>query len=200
MKDDETRSETGQPALSPNTFVRALLIFTILCGGCSRQEPTEPVTPPETLSPETLSEIFGDDTDFSALLLDEPFPPPPQIPPTPPQPRPALPETGPLLVSDIKILEGKLDTKDVHKNFRRRQRALLTCYALTLVDNPKGQGKVVVQLTLDERGRVTEALITENAIGDTLSGCLLSRLKRFRFSLDPNPTGKIEVHLELSPQ
>jgi hypothetical protein len=82
---------------------------------------------------------------------------------------------------------------------RRRQARLLDCYAITLRENPKGRGKVGIQLTFNERGRVTETLILENTVGEYLSECLLKKLQRFRFPDNPNPKGQVKAQLEFSP-
>jgi hypothetical protein len=107
---------------------------------------------------------------------------------------------APLVISNIQVLQGALEVAAVHKDFRRRQGSLLNCYAITLREAPQGQGKVGIQLTFNERGRVTEALILENTVGDYLSECLLKKLKRFRFPDKPNPKGQVKAQLVFSLQ
>jgi len=203
MKRHATFSETGQNPPRSTTLALALLLFTSLGWGCSQPERTALVAPPAKTATETtpvvdLASIFGD-VDIEAAFSSTQLPAPPQTPP-PDLPRPDPPRTASVVVGDIKVLEGSVDPKVIRKDFRRRQGSLLRCYLKTLNETPTGQGKVVVQLTLDERGHVSEALIPENAMDSSLSACLLARLKRFRFPREPNPEGKVEVHLEFSPQ
>ena len=97
------------------------------------------------------------------------------------------------------MLQGAHEVPAVHKDFRSRQSRLRDCYAISLREYPQGQGKVRIQLTFNERGRVTEALIFENTVGEYLSECLLSNLKRFQFPDKPNPKGQVKAQLEFSP-
>jgi hypothetical protein len=164
-----------------------LILITLLLGGCPREQ-KQP----------TLDEILGN-TDLLDNALSHDANSNIRTGP-PPSPPPPLPKTGPLVISNIQVLQGALEVPAVHKDFRRRQARLLDCYAITLRKNPKGQGKVGIQLTLNERGRVTETLILENTVGEYLSECLLKKLQRFRFPDKPNPKGQVKAQLEFSPQ
>jgi hypothetical protein len=162
-----------------------LAVVVFLFGGCSKKEEHP-----------TLDEIFGD-----GRLLDSALSHPSQraerTGPPPPAP-PPLPETAPIGFSDIQVLQGPLEVAIVHKELRRRQESLRRCYAFSLREHPEGQGKVGILITFNERGRVTEALISENRVGEYLSGCLLSALRRFRFPGKPISKGQVQVQLEFS--
>jgi hypothetical protein len=163
-----------------------LIIVSLLVCGCSKE-------PPPSKLESVLSEVLGDAGTLFPAVSQPKFAPPPK-----PMPPAIRPKTGPLLLSNIKVGQSSISVSAIVKNIRRRQGALLQCYLRTLLKNPKGQGTVIVQFTLDERGHVGETRVRQDPIGNGLSGCILSRFKRFRFPKEPDPTGQMEVHLGFS--
>ncbi|MCC6808435.1 MAG: energy transducer TonB [Deltaproteobacteria bacterium] len=84
-------------------------------------------------------------------------------------------------------VDGALDPQDIARVVKTRMAAIKECYERELKRNPKLAGKVVVRFTIDEEGRVTQASIEENTLGEKAVGaCIVSRFERFRF---PKPEG-----------
>lgn len=82
---------------------------------------------------------------------------------------------------------GVLDSNAIAKVVRRRRGAVKNCYEKQLKRNPKLSGKVKVQFTILESGRVREARVVQDSIGDPAVGkCIVRNVKRWRF---PRPDG-----------
>lgn len=82
---------------------------------------------------------------------------------------------------------GVLDSRAIASVVSRRKRAIQSCYEKQLKRNPKLAGKVKVQFTINEMGRVGEARVVEDTTGDRQVGvCIVSQIKRWRF---PRPDG-----------
>ncbi len=82
---------------------------------------------------------------------------------------------------------GVLDGNSIAKVVRRRKGAIKNCYERQLKRNPKLSGKVKVQFTILESGRVGQTRILEDSVGDPQVGrCIASAMKRWRF---PKPDG-----------
>lgn len=82
---------------------------------------------------------------------------------------------------------GALDMKAVSKVVNRRKRSVQGCYEKELKRNPDLSGKVKVQFTVLESGRVGDVQLLEDTIGDDGVGkCIVRQVKRWRF---PKPEG-----------
>lgn len=82
---------------------------------------------------------------------------------------------------------GALDMAAVSKVVGRRKGAVKSCYEKQLKRNPKLAGKVKVQFTILESGRVSDVRIVEDSTRDDEVGkCIVNRMKRWRF---PKPQG-----------
>ncbi len=82
---------------------------------------------------------------------------------------------------------GVLDTNSIAKVVGRRKGAVKSCYEKQLKRNPKLAGKVKVQFTILESGRVGQARVVEDTTGDPAVGtCIANAMKRWRF---PKPDG-----------
>ncbi len=82
---------------------------------------------------------------------------------------------------------GVLDTNSIAKVVRRRKGAIKNCYEKQLKRNPKLAGKVKVQFTILESGRVGSARVMLDTTGDPAVGkCIANAMKRWRF---PKPDG-----------
>jgi len=162
-------------------------LLVLLLWGCPREQ-KQPTLEEILGDAELLKDAFADNT-LSNVRTGPPPPPPPP-----------LPKTGPVIISDIQVLQGALQVPAVHKNFLRRQGSLRNCYAATLRESPKNQGQVGVKLAFDERGRVTEALILESTMTHPISDCLLAKLKRFRFPKQSDSQSQVKALLKFSPQ
>lgn len=82
---------------------------------------------------------------------------------------------------------GTLDQNEIAQQVNRRKGAITACYEKQLKKNPKLSGKVKVQFTIQESGRVDEARVIEDSTGDGAVGqCIVENIKRWRF---PKPDG-----------
>ncbi|MCK5808201.1 AgmX/PglI C-terminal domain-containing protein [bacterium] len=83
-------------------------------------------------------------------------------------------------------IDGSMDSKSVSKVVRRHSRAIKRCYEKALKANPKLKGKIVVDWTINMKGRVEHAAIASDTIRDSgMKKCILSTVRRMRF---PKPT------------
>ncbi|MCA9543548.1 MAG: TonB family protein [Myxococcales bacterium] len=77
---------------------------------------------------------------------------------------------------------GVLDSEEIAKVVRRRKTAIKSCYERQLKRNPKLQGAVKVQFTIQESGRVGTATVLQNTTGDSALGtCITNNIQRWRF-------------------
>jgi len=84
-------------------------------------------------------------------------------------------------------VDGDLDSGAIARVVRSRMRMVKNCYERELKRNPGLGGKIEVEFTIGEDGRIEEALVIDNAMGsDAVADCILGRLKRWRF---PKPDG-----------
>lgn len=82
---------------------------------------------------------------------------------------------------------GTLDQREIKGVVNRRMGAINGCYEKQLKRNPKLAGKVGVQFTILESGRVGEVRIVEDTIGDgEVARCITARMRGWRF---PPPAG-----------
>jgi TonB family protein len=82
---------------------------------------------------------------------------------------------------------GVLDSSAIAKVVSRRKGAIKSCYEKQLKRNPKLAGKVKVQFTILQSGRVSNARVLEDTTGDPAVGkCIVSGMQRWRF---PKPDG-----------
>ena len=82
---------------------------------------------------------------------------------------------------------GKLDTNQITSVVKRRQGAIKSCYERELKKNPNLGGKITVQFTIGQVGRVTSAKVTVNTTGSAaVANCIKQRIARWRF---PKPEG-----------
>lgn len=82
---------------------------------------------------------------------------------------------------------GALDQKAITKVVNRRKGAVKACYDKRLKRNNKLAGKVKIQFTILESGRVGDVQVVENTTNDDEVGrCIVGRIKRWRF---PKPDG-----------
>ena len=93
---------------------------------------------------------------------------------------------------DIEAVDGKIDKKSVQATIRRRQDGFLACYEAALKANSKLQGKLVVEFTIGEDGKVVAASVVKDGLGSAeVATCVVGLLKRLRF---PAPTdGEVTI-------
>jgi TonB family protein len=79
-------------------------------------------------------------------------------------------------------VDGSLDPKLITKTIRARMAGFKACYENALKRSPNLQGKVTVSFTIDEEGRVSEASVETDTLGDPeVSRCIVGLFKRIRF-------------------
>jgi TonB family protein len=84
-------------------------------------------------------------------------------------------------------VDGALDSDAIAKVVRGRMKMVQDCYERELKRDPGLAGKIEIEFTIDEEGRVIEAVVANNKMGsDAVGDCIVSRLKRWRF---PKPDG-----------
>lgn len=82
-------------------------------------------------------------------------------------------------ISDV---DGTIDKRGVSRAIRRRSAAFQQCYEAALKSNSKLKGKLVIEFTIGERGRVTETFVIRDGLGSSqVSKCVQGVLKRMRF-------------------
>lgn len=107
-----------------------------------------------------------------------------------------LTETGPTLRTRVPQIDdldpqggsGEFDPRVVARMISTRRAQITACYEHAISRTPDLQGRVVVQLTIEESGSVTGVHTTENTMAsDEVARCVESRIRAFRFT--PGPTG-----------
>ncbi len=84
-------------------------------------------------------------------------------------------------------VDGALDSGAIAKVVRQRKRMLQDCYERELKRDPGLSGKIEIEFTIDENGRVEDARVSSNRMGsDAVGDCIVSRIRRWRF---PKPDG-----------
>ncbi len=84
-------------------------------------------------------------------------------------------------------VDGALDSEAVAKVVQARKRMVQDCYERELKRDPTLQGKVEIEFTIGEDGRVVDAKVASNRMGSAAVGeCIVARLKSWRF---PKPSG-----------
>jgi TonB family protein len=89
---------------------------------------------------------------------------------------------GEVRAENVTDVDGSLDPKLIVKTIRARMAGFKACYENALKRSPNLQGKVTVTFTIDEEGRVTEASVEQDSLGDPDVGrCIVGIFKRLRF-------------------
>lgn len=84
-------------------------------------------------------------------------------------------------------VDGSLDSAQIASVVRRRIKSLQDCYERELKRDGSLSGKIEVEFTIGESGRVDEARVSNNEMGSKAVGsCLVSRVRRWKF---PTPDG-----------
>jgi TonB family protein len=93
-------------------------------------------------------------------------------------------------------VRGSLDRDVILRVFRQRHGQLQNCYELALQRNPALEGRVILNFTIGEQGKVSEARIGTSTLGDhDVEACLVSRLRAWTF---PGPqAGSVQIAFPL---
>lgn len=82
---------------------------------------------------------------------------------------------------------GGLDRDVIMKVIKRHQNEIKFCYEAELQTHPELAGKVAVAWTIDPRGMVADASVSESSMGNpNVESCILERIRRWKF---PEPEG-----------
>jgi hypothetical protein len=76
---------------------------------------------------------------------------------------------------------GNLSSSNVAAVFRRREGDIRRCYERGLARNPSLGGRLVIQLTVGDGGRVDDVTLRENELGSDVGTCVVGALRRWRF-------------------
>ncbi len=88
-------------------------------------------------------------------------------------------------------VEGGLDRDQINEVIRKNWGQIVYCYERGLQTKPSLSGRVGMKWTIDASGRVSTAGIQNSSLRTaSVEGCLLSKLKGFRF---PRPVGGVNV-------
>ncbi len=84
--------------------------------------------------------------------------------------------------SEAVLKKGGIDEKGVRMALKRRERGIQQCYERALKSNAKLKGKVVLEWTINEEGRVVRTNVIQNTLGDAnVSDCIVDIINRIRF-------------------
>jgi len=84
-------------------------------------------------------------------------------------------------------VDGALDGAAIARVVRSRMRSIQDCYERELKRDPSLAGKIEVEFTIGESGRVEDAAVVTNSMGSDAAGnCIVGRVRRWRF---PAPDG-----------
>ncbi|NOZ85827.1 MAG: energy transducer TonB [Deltaproteobacteria bacterium] len=79
-------------------------------------------------------------------------------------------------------IDGALDSGALQRAVRRKMSAVKACYEKQLKRNPNLSGKIVIYFVVGGNGRVTEASIEQNTMGNKeVAACILVKIKRWIF-------------------
>lgn len=86
---------------------------------------------------------------------------------------------------------GSLSESEVRGVLGRFQRRVERCYERTLASNPSASGRVELRFRVDDKGESQDARLEVNELGDSFGQCILSEVRRLRFS--PPSGGSVTV-------
>lgn len=92
-------------------------------------------------------------------------------------------------------IEGQMDEETVRKIALKNQVSLKYCFQKAQARNPELSGKIVVRLTIDGDGNVTDVLVEQSTIDDQeMVSCVLRMVKRWKF---PATGGEVNITFPL---
>jgi TonB family protein len=86
------------------------------------------------------------------------------------------------MLMTISIVHAKLNAKQIKSNIALKAPEMRKCYESALKENPKIQGNLIIQFTIEKTGMVTQVKVTESALRSTdVHACLISKMKTLKF-------------------
>ena len=89
--------------------------------------------------------------------------------------------SGRVSAADVEPLDGEIDSKAVKRILQRRGKMFQQCYETALKSNSKLKGKIVIEFTINSRGKVSDASAVKDSVGGGVGKCVVSAMKRIRF-------------------
>ena len=83
--------------------------------------------------------------------------------------------------ADVEPLDGEIDSKAVKRILQRRGKMFQQCYETALKANSKLKGKIVIEFTINSRGKVSDASAVKDNVKGGVAKCVVSAMKRIRF-------------------
>ena len=81
---------------------------------------------------------------------------------------------------------GSIDREAIRRVILANKRVIRNCYEMALQRTPDLYGKLVIQWDIEERGRVTNAQVVSDTLGNkSVAKCLVQRLQTWRFPEPP---------------
>ena len=88
---------------------------------------------------------------------------------------------GSFKAEDAIIEDGEIDAKAVKRTLKRKGKMFQQCYETALKSNSKLKGKIVIEFTINTRGKVSEASAVKDSVGGGVAKCVVRAMKRVRF-------------------
>jgi outer membrane biosynthesis protein TonB len=97
---------------------------------------------------------------------------------------------------------GGMDKEAIRRVIREHYREIKNCYDRELQRSPDLFGKLVLQWDIEEEGRVSGAVVKNNALGnETVANCIISRLRTWKFPDPPkDQVGRVVFPFVFSSQ
>jgi len=85
-------------------------------------------------------------------------------------------------VSEAMLEESQIDAATLKRLMRINEKAFQACHESALRSDPNMKGKIVIELTINKKGKVSKTKVRKNTTGNkAVSSCLAGRMKKWRF-------------------
>ncbi|MBO4351275.1 MAG: AgmX/PglI C-terminal domain-containing protein [Proteobacteria bacterium] len=82
---------------------------------------------------------------------------------------------------------GNIDKRIIQKIVRMNKTQLQVCYEQEIEKNPRLEGHIIIQSTIDQDGKVTETIVKESTLPDKkIENCFVKTMRNFNY---PSPKG-----------
>ncbi|MCX7734775.1 MAG: TonB family protein [bacterium] len=99
------------------------------------------------------------------------------------------------IATEAPEIEGQMDEETVRKIALKNQSSLKYCFQKAQMRNPELSGKIVVRLTIDADGNVSDISVEQSTIDDQeMVSCVLRMVKRWKF---PATGGEVNITFPL---
>lgn len=94
---------------------------------------------------------------------------------------------------------GTLSSSNIASVFRRREGDIRRCYERGVSRDPGLRGRIVIQLTIGDGGRVDDVRLRENELGEDVGTCIVGAVRRWRFESPQGGTVQVQKAYILAP-